>query len=98
MVITGIVNFQSSFYSQKITFLINCLGLNEFFATSHDMLHLLDVSIVAFVCCFVVMRLGKKAKESESKSQVVDGINRLICTTKTQSYSLKGKKATLYLL
>lgn len=39
------------------------------------------------------MRLGKKAKESESKSQIVDGINRLICTTKTQSYSLKGKKS-----
>nr|XP_022331233.1 phosphofurin acidic cluster sorting protein 1-like isoform X4 [Crassostrea virginica] len=37
----------------------------------------------------IIMRLGKKAKESESKSQVVDGINRLICTTKTQSYSLK---------
>ncbi|XP_048731807.1 phosphofurin acidic cluster sorting protein 2-like isoform X2 [Ostrea edulis] len=36
-----------------------------------------------------VMRLGKKAKESESKSQIVEGINRLICTTKTQSYSLK---------
>lgn len=37
----------------------------------------------------IIMRLGKKAKESESKSQIVDGINRLICTTKTQSYSLK---------
>ncbi|XP_056020989.1 phosphofurin acidic cluster sorting protein 2-like isoform X5 [Ostrea edulis] len=37
----------------------------------------------------IIMRLGKKAKESESKSQIVEGINRLICTTKTQSYSLK---------
>jgi len=36
------------------------------------------------------MRIGKKAKEIESKSQVVEGINRLICTTKSQSYSLKG--------
>ncbi|XP_061167952.1 phosphofurin acidic cluster sorting protein 2-like isoform X4 [Saccostrea echinata] len=37
----------------------------------------------------IIMRLGKKAKEGESKSQIVEGINRLICTTKTQSYSLK---------
>jgi hypothetical protein len=35
------------------------------------------------------MRL-KKAKETESKSHTVDGINRLICTSKSQSHSLKG--------
>ncbi|XP_060068452.1 phosphofurin acidic cluster sorting protein 2-like [Ylistrum balloti] len=36
-----------------------------------------------------IMRLGKKAKEIESKSQVVEGINRLICTSKSQNYSLR---------
>ena len=35
-----------------------------------------------------IMRL-KKAKETESKSHTVDGINRLICTSKSQSHSLK---------
>ncbi|XP_021361739.1 phosphofurin acidic cluster sorting protein 2-like isoform X5 [Mizuhopecten yessoensis] len=36
-----------------------------------------------------IMRLGKKAKDIESKSQVVEGINRLICTSKSQNYSLR---------
>ncbi|XP_076099321.1 phosphofurin acidic cluster sorting protein 2-like isoform X10 [Mytilus galloprovincialis] len=35
-----------------------------------------------------IMRL-KKAKETESKSHTVDGINRLICTSKSQNHSLK---------
>ncbi|KAL3873158.1 hypothetical protein ACJMK2_036310 [Sinanodonta woodiana] len=35
------------------------------------------------------IRLGKKPKEVESKSQVIDGISRLICTSKSQNYSLK---------
>ena len=38
----------------------------------------------------VVMRIGKKSKEGESRSQVVDGINRLICTSKSQSHPLTG--------
>ncbi|XP_074640107.1 phosphofurin acidic cluster sorting protein 2-like isoform X3 [Tubulanus polymorphus] len=38
-----------------------------------------------------IMRIGKKSKESESKSQVIDGINRLICTSKSQSNPLKVK-------
>ena len=36
------------------------------------------------------MRIGKKSKEGESRSQVVDGINRLICTSKSQSHPLTG--------
>ncbi|CAH1792896.1 unnamed protein product [Owenia fusiformis] len=32
-----------------------------------------------------IMRIGKKSKETESKCQSVDGINRLICTSKSQS-------------
>ncbi|XP_052105972.1 phosphofurin acidic cluster sorting protein 1-like isoform X6 [Mytilus californianus] len=35
-----------------------------------------------------IMRL-KKAKETESKSHTVDGISRLICTSKSQNHSLK---------
>jgi hypothetical protein len=39
------------------------------------------------------MRLGKKKekeKESEPKSQVVEGVSRLICSAKTHSVPLKG--------
>ncbi|KAJ8308185.1 hypothetical protein KUTeg_013059 [Tegillarca granosa] len=36
-----------------------------------------------------IMRIGKKSKETESKSQVIEGINRLICTSKSQNYGLK---------
>lgn len=39
------------------------------------------------------MRLGKKKekeKESEPKSQVVEGVSRLICSAKTHSIPLKG--------
>ena len=39
-----------------------------------------------------VMRLGKRSKDSESKSQVIDGINRLICTSKSQSQPITGKR------
>lgn len=35
-----------------------------------------------------IMRIGKKAKELESKSQVIDGINRMVCTTKSQNVTL----------
>ncbi|XP_019630943.1 PREDICTED: phosphofurin acidic cluster sorting protein 1-like isoform X9 [Branchiostoma belcheri] len=38
-----------------------------------------------------VMRIGKKAKdkEAESKSQTIEAVNRLICTSKSQSSPLK---------
>ncbi|XP_036363314.1 phosphofurin acidic cluster sorting protein 2 isoform X16 [Octopus sinensis] len=36
-----------------------------------------------------VMRIGKKSKDPESKSQVIDGISRLICTSKNHNYTLK---------
>ncbi|KAL8613756.1 hypothetical protein ACOMHN_029613 [Nucella lapillus] len=35
-----------------------------------------------------IMRIGKKAKDLESKSQVIDGINRMVCTTKSQNVTL----------
>ena len=41
------------------------------------------------------MRLGKKKekeKESECKSQVVEGINRLVCQAKTHHSLLKGNR------
>ncbi|GLH16283.1 Phosphofurin acidic cluster sorting protein 2 [Gryllus bimaculatus] len=40
-----------------------------------------------------IMRLGKKKekeKETEPKSQVVEGVSRLICSAKTQNIPLKG--------
>ena len=37
------------------------------------------------------VRIGKKSKDGESKSQVIEAINRLICTSKSQNHSLKGK-------
>ncbi|ESO83532.1 hypothetical protein LOTGIDRAFT_169225 [Lottia gigantea] len=37
----------------------------------------------------IVMRIGKKGKDIESKSQIIDGINRLICTSKSQNFTLK---------
>jgi hypothetical protein len=45
-----------------------------------------------------VMRLGKKKekeKESEPKSQVVEGVSRLICSAKTHSVPLKGNTSAL---
>lgn len=36
------------------------------------------------------MRIGKKAKDQEPKSQAMEGINRLICTSKTQTHPLTG--------
>jgi hypothetical protein len=44
------------------------------------------------------MRLGKKKekeKESEPKSQVVEGVSRLICSAKTHSVPLKGNMFAL---
>ncbi|KAK7463324.1 hypothetical protein BaRGS_00038125, partial [Batillaria attramentaria] len=35
-----------------------------------------------------IMRIGKKAKELESKSQVIEGISRMVCTTKSQNVTL----------
>lgn len=55
-------------------------------------------------CCNIfsylstVMRLGKKKekeKESEPKSQTVEGVSRLICSTKTHSVPLKGNTYAL---
>ena len=37
-----------------------------------------------------VMRLGKKSKDSEAKSQTVDGVSRLICTATTKTQLLTG--------
>lgn len=50
-------------------------------------------SLIAIVFVFAVMRLGKKKekeKELEAKSQVVEGINRLVCQAKTHHSLLKG--------
>ncbi len=46
--------------------------------------------IVAYVSVSV-MRIGKKSKGEEPKSQMVEAINRLICTSKSQSDPLTGK-------
>ncbi|PSN31243.1 Phosphofurin acidic cluster sorting protein 2, partial [Blattella germanica] len=51
-------------------------------------------AVVKFFSCisFSVMRLGKKKekeKESEPKSQIVEGVSRLICSAKTHSVPLK---------
>ncbi|XP_076464543.1 phosphofurin acidic cluster sorting protein 1-like isoform X2 [Babylonia areolata] len=35
-----------------------------------------------------IMRIGKKAKDLESKSQVIDSISRMVCTTKSQNMTL----------
>lgn len=45
---------------------------------------------------FAVIFLSKKPKEKEldSKSQVIDGISRLICTAKHQHTMLRGKTAS----
>lgn len=48
---------------------------------------------VCFFLHFAVIFLSKKPKEKEldSKSQVIDGISRLICTAKHQHTMLRGK-------
>ncbi|KAK7105060.1 phosphofurin acidic cluster sorting protein 1-like [Littorina saxatilis] len=35
-----------------------------------------------------IMRIGKKAKDLESKCQVIEGISRMVCTTKSQNVTL----------
>lgn len=49
--------------------------------------------LVFFSYHFSVIFLSKKPKEKEldSKSQVIDGISRLICTAKHQHTMLRGK-------
>lgn len=37
------------------------------------------------------MRLSKKPKESENKKEVVEGLTRLVCTSKNHSTPLNGK-------
>ena len=44
-----------------------------------------------FFHCFLVMRIGKKSKDPESKSQLIESVQRLICTTKSQSQPIKGR-------
>ena len=39
----------------------------------------------------ISVRIGKKSKDGESKSQTIEAINRLICTSKSQNQYLKGK-------
>ena len=37
------------------------------------------------------MRLkGKKAKDQDHKKEVIDGLTRLVCTSRTQDVPLKG--------
>ena len=37
------------------------------------------------------MRLkGKKAKDQDSKREIIDGLTRLVCTSRTQDVPLKG--------
>lgn len=67
-----------------------------FVISSRDLLPLTQqaaVSILRF-SLFVVIFLSKKLKEKDvdSKSQVIDGISRLICTAKHQHTMLRGKE------
>ena len=39
----------------------------------------------------ISVRIGKKSKDGESKSQTIEAINRLICTSKSQNQYLKGE-------
>lgn len=50
-----------------------------------------------FLFPFAVIFLSKKPKEKEldSKSQVIDGISRLICTAKHQHTMLRGKASVM---
>ncbi|GFO04132.1 phosphofurin acidic cluster sorting protein 2 [Plakobranchus ocellatus] len=36
-----------------------------------------------------IMRIGKKAKELESKSQAIEGVSRMVCTSKSQNVKLR---------
>lgn len=51
------------------------------------------MSVIAFLFPLTVIFLSKKPKEKDldSKSQVIDGISRLICTAKHQHTMLRGK-------
>lgn len=58
-------------------------------------IHILKSGIMTllFSLSFSVIFLPKKTKDKdvESKSQVIDGISRLICTAKHQQTMLRGK-------
>jgi hypothetical protein len=38
----------------------------------------------------LVMRLGKKSKDHDHKKETVDGLTRLVCTSRTQDVPLKS--------
>jgi len=40
----------------------------------------------------VLVRIGKKSKEGETKTSTYEGISRMICTSKSLNHSLKGTK------
>jgi hypothetical protein len=37
-----------------------------------------------------VIRLGKKSKDHDQKKEIVEGITRLVCTSRTKNVPLKG--------
>lgn len=43
------------------------------------------------------MRIGKRSKDAEgSKSQQIDGISRLICTSRSQNHPLNGEHSNIF--
>jgi len=46
--------------------------------------------------CYVVMRLKKSKEPDAKKSQQIDCISRLICTSKTQMHPLSGLLTVLH--
>lgn len=67
---------------------------DPFVSTSECVVHLLHTRVVDiwFSLPSVPIFLGKKTKEKDvdSKSQVIEGISRLICSAKQQQTILKG--------
>ncbi|ELU12912.1 hypothetical protein CAPTEDRAFT_112775 [Capitella teleta] len=62
---------------------LSCASLHPLDSTST-----LSMTVVTKERKQKIMRIGKKSKDLESKSQMIDGISRLICTSKAQTNPL----------
>lgn len=93
--------FLSFFFFLFLSSELFCISLCT--ATIVDNLHVCPYPQITILTRFSLSSvptifLGKKPKErdTESKSQIIEGITRLICSAKNQQTSLRGSKKQMF--
>ena len=51
----------------------------------------LKLVLIIYYEFYLVMRLSKKSKESDNKRETVEGLTRLVCTSRYHNIPLDGK-------